>query len=66
MCIWPIYLLLFFILLGGGIYYCWSVPEMSSLYIQCSTNMDKEKVDIALEGAKKANIRNIVALRGGI
>ncbi|EGD79531.1 methylenetetrahydrofolate reductase [Salpingoeca rosetta] len=36
----------------------------SNMHLTC-TNMDKEKVDIALEGAKKAGIRNIVALRGG-
>lgn len=30
-----------------------------------STNMPEEKIAEALEGAKKANIRNIVALRGG-
>lgn len=31
-----------------------------------STNMPVEKVDQALEGAKKGGICNIVALRGGM
>ena len=30
-----------------------------------STNMPEEKIGAALEGAKKAGISNIVALRGG-
>eukprot|EP00051_Salpingoeca_urceolata_P020987 m.322070 g.322070 ORF g.322070 m.322070 type:complete len:343 (+) comp19713_c0_seq35:278-1306(+) len=35
----------------------------SNMHLTC-TNMEAEKVDIALAGAKEAGIRNIVALRG--
>merc|ERR1711871_532015 len=35
----------------------------ANMHLTC-TNMEKEKVDIALQGAKKAGVRNIVALRG--
>jgi methylenetetrahydrofolate reductase (NADPH) len=33
--------------------------------VLCSTNMPAEKITIALDGAKKHGIDNIVALRGG-
>eukprot|EP00999_Lentomonas_sp_LEN2_P003009 NODE_866_length_1146_cov_94.092247_g824_i0.p1 GENE.NODE_866_length_1146_cov_94.092247_g824_i0~~NODE_866_length_1146_cov_94.092247_g824_i0.p1 ORF type:complete len:312 (+),score=86.62 NODE_866_length_1146_cov_94.092247_g824_i0:86-1021(+) len=36
---------------------------ITNMHLTC-TNMPREKVDIALEGAKAAGIRNIVALRG--
>lgn len=35
----------------------------ANMHLTC-TNMEKEKIDIALEGCKKVGIRNIVALRG--
>lgn len=36
---------------------------VSNMHLTC-TNMEVSKIDAALEGAKKAGIRNIVALRG--
>eukprot|EP00668_Euglena_longa_P000491 GGOE01000614.1.p1 GENE.GGOE01000614.1~~GGOE01000614.1.p1 ORF type:complete len:396 (-),score=69.86 GGOE01000614.1:420-1565(-) len=35
----------------------------ANMHLTC-TNMEKEKIDVALEGCKRVGIRNIVALRG--
>eukprot|EP00996_Jenningsia_fusiforme_P001468 NODE_2349_length_1223_cov_40.385009_g2143_i0.p1 GENE.NODE_2349_length_1223_cov_40.385009_g2143_i0~~NODE_2349_length_1223_cov_40.385009_g2143_i0.p1 ORF type:complete len:307 (-),score=67.80 NODE_2349_length_1223_cov_40.385009_g2143_i0:131-1051(-) len=39
------------------------VRQEANMHLTC-TNMPREKIDVALEGCKKAGIRNIVALRG--
>jgi len=48
---------------GGGTCLRAKWPGSDNLHLTC-TNMEKEKVDAALEGCLKAGITNIVALRG--